>query len=931
MESIAIIGMACRFPAAPSIAAFWQLLSEGGNGIGLVPADRWDINAYFDEDPKAPGKTNSRFGGFIDNIAGFDADFFGISPREAIQMDPQQRILLELSHEALEDAGIPPSSLRGSDTAVYIGVISNDYQRHQGADNYTRIDVHSGGGAGFSMLANRLSYHFDFNGPSMAIDSACSSSLVAVYQACQALWTGQSELALAGGVNLILDPGYSIFYAKGGLLAPDGLCKAFAQSANGIGRSEGAGLVVLKRQSDALRDGDTIYAVIRGGAINHDGRSNGLTAPNRWAQEKVLRKAWQHADITGDQLEYVELHGTGTYIGDPIEANALGSELHKDGHRHKCVVGSVKTNIGHLEAAAGIAGLIKLALCIHHRFLVPSLWFDTPNPIINFAELPLTVNSHYRPWPGAEGPNHQFLSGISSFGLGGTNAHLVLQSAVPAPPPDEQLPDSPLLLVLSGKTETALRQQAAAMGDLLASDVDAAAVCMTALARRDFHAHRLSILGENRDNLRSELALYCQGVPSSRTFSGYYNSQKQLVQVILPDGSLPTPALLAKWLGQAPIGRRAWAECRALLLARGETGLPPLAMLAGCPLPMDSLTQSLWRFAAQYAMAVQLLAALPTAPSLVPEGFAQLAACCASGAISLADALTWLQRGLDSPAPPTSAYTVPCCCSVGHNPNLATLQWQPAHEQWLEHLRNQDGNKVIRVIVNIDAATFPLGGFHCLGQDENDYGYLFARLTLVCQLRFPALADRRFVRLPPYPWQRKSYWLPRPATLTLPKTEDMGATTVLADKTARVNSPFGYRLTGLAESDQRELLLTYLREVIGKALQLAPDSIAADQALNTMGIDSFTAVEIKNVIEHDTQITIPVVKFLDGFTIDNLVSWLVTELSAITASPSLPTEQTKPISQGAVNTSDDEVGAQVASMSMEQVNALLQQLAPGNH
>lgn len=934
MEPIAIIGLACRFPAAPSAAAFWQMLCEGANGIGPVPPTRWDIDAYFDEDPKAPGKTNSRYGGFIDNIDGFDADFFGISPREALQMDPQQRILLEVSHEALEDAGIPPSSLRGSDTAVYIGAISNDYQRLQGADSYTRVDVHSGGGAGFAMLANRLSYQFDLNGPSMAIDSACSSSLVAVYQACQALWTGQSGLALAGGVNLILDPGCSIFYTKGGLLAPDGRCKTFAADANGIGRGEGAGLVVLKPYGDARRDGDPIYALIKGGAVLHDGRGNGLTAPNRWGQEKVLRRAWQHADISGDQLEYVELHGTGTYIGDPIEANALGNQLAKTGLDRSCLVGSVKTNIGHLEAAAGIAGLIKLALSIYHRSLVPSLWFSNPNPVIDFTRLPIQVNTEHQPWPGSEDRDRPLLAGINSFGLGGTNAHLVLQSAPsPAPAAAEPLADSPLLLVLSANTAKALRCQATVFSDLLSREVDAAALCMTAMARKDLHPHRLNILGENRDELHHELTCFLQGRPGRRTLTGICKPSKQQFLLIMLPAAMPDPGRVGQWLAQAPIGRQAWADCRQLLLAGGKRGLPPLAQLAASPLPTDPLTQSLWCFAAQYAMAVQILAALPIVPTLVASGLAQLAACCVSGAISLADALAWLQRGLDHKAPPTSAYTSPCLCPSGRNPRLADLQWRSDHHQWQQQLIDQDDRKVTRLIVTIDAAPFPLPALPCLGQDKNDYGYFFSRLSLLCRLRFAAVADRRFIRLPAYPWQRQSYWLPPPTAAIPPLLGAMAAVTAnrIVDENVRPQGALNYRLCGLTEDDQHQLLRTYLAEAIGKALQLPPAGIDPDQPINTMGIDSLTAVEIKNSLARDAQVTIPITKFLDGFTLNDLVSWVFTQLNDAKIAPSsLSLEVSVPAGLTAAKSADD-INSKVSGMSMAEVEELLQQLGSGSH
>ncbi len=325
-EPIAIIGIGCRFPGAHGPQAFWQLLRAGVDAITEVPTERFDLHAFYDPDPAIPGKINTRWGGFLDQVDQFDPHFFGISPREALRMDPQQRLLLEVTWEALEDAGQAPERLTGSQTGVFIGISTNDYSRIQFSD-LSCIDAYAGTGNAMSIAANRISYLFDFRGPSIAIDTACSSSLVAVHLACCSLWNGESTLALAGGVNLILSPAITINFTKAGAMAPDGRCKAFDSRANGYVRSEGAGLVVLKPLSRALADGDPIYAVIRGSAVNQDGRSNGLMAPNPLAQEAVLREAYRRAAVSPGQVQYVEAHGTGTFLGDPIEAKALGTVL----------------------------------------------------------------------------------------------------------------------------------------------------------------------------------------------------------------------------------------------------------------------------------------------------------------------------------------------------------------------------------------------------------------------------------------------------------------------------------------------------------------------------------------------------------------------------------------------------------------------------
>ncbi len=389
------------------------------DGVGPIPASRWDADALRNLDIP-------RRGGFLESVDQFDADFFGISPREAVFVDPQHRLLLELAWEALEDGGQAPERWAGAPVGVFVGIATNDYAQLQamrgGASDGYRIT-----GCAASIAANRISHYFDFRGPSLAIDTACSSSLVAVHLACRSIWDGESDLAMAGGVNLILLPEVLASFKKAGFLSAEGRCKTFDSQADGYVRGEGAGMVVLKPLSRALADGDRIYAVIRGGAINQDGRSNGLTAPNRRAQEAVLRDAYARAGVSPGEVDFIEGHGTGTQLGDPIELAALGAVLAEGREAGtRCAVGSVKTNIGHLEAAAGIAGLIKTALALHHRAIPPTLHFSQPNPHVAFDTLPLRVQVDLEPLPEN---GRRAIAGVSSFGFGGTNAHLVLEEA----------------------------------------------------------------------------------------------------------------------------------------------------------------------------------------------------------------------------------------------------------------------------------------------------------------------------------------------------------------------------------------------------------------------------------------------------------------------------------------------------------------------
>lgn len=424
-EPIAIVGVACRFPGAPDWRGFWQLLREGVDATGTVPPDRWDAEAWYDPDPQAPGKINTRRGAFLDRVDQFDPLFFGISPREACEMDPQQRLMLELSWEALEDAGIPPRSLAGSKTGVFVGAIGHDYAELHRLAGAT-VTSHTGPGTNLAIISNRVSYLLGLRGPSLTVDTACSASLVSVHLACQSLRSGECAVALAGGVNMILAPGFTVDLTKFGGLSGDGRCKAFDARADGFARGEGGGVVVLKPLSRALADGDPIWCLIRGGAMNNDGSSNGLTAPSPQAQVEVLTDAYARTGVDPRRVHYVEAHGTGTRLGDPIEARSLAAVLcsGRDPER-PLIVGSAKTNIAHQEGAAGIAGLIKLALAIRHRQVPPSLHFETPNPDIPFDELRLRVQTALGPWPAP--PDEPALGAVSSFGWGGTNCHLILE------------------------------------------------------------------------------------------------------------------------------------------------------------------------------------------------------------------------------------------------------------------------------------------------------------------------------------------------------------------------------------------------------------------------------------------------------------------------------------------------------------------------
>ncbi|CAM01905.1 myxalamid-type polyketide synthase MxaF [Saccharopolyspora erythraea NRRL 2338] len=423
-DPVAVVGMSCRFPQADGLDAYWSLLSNGVDAVSDVPKGRWDTDALYDQDPSAPGKVSSRWGGFLDRIDGFDPQFFGISPREAAEMDPQQRLSLELAWEALDNAGIAPHSLRDSRTGVFFGAMWHDYAQFA-AGAVDRITQHTATGHDLSIIPARIAYFLGLRGPVMTLNTACSSALVAMHQARQSILLGESSVALVGGISLLVALDSMVAMSRFGAMAPDGRCKAFDSRANGYVRGEGGGVVVLKPLSRALADGNPVYCVLRGSAVNNDGFSNGLTAPSPAAQEQVLRDAYANAGVDPAQVDYVETHGTGTMLGDPIEAGALGAVLGAGRPADRSLIlGSVKTNIGHLEAAAGIAGFIKTALSLRHRSIPPSLHFEEPNPHIDFEASRLRVASSRTAWPEREGPA---LAGVSAFGFGGTNCHVVLE------------------------------------------------------------------------------------------------------------------------------------------------------------------------------------------------------------------------------------------------------------------------------------------------------------------------------------------------------------------------------------------------------------------------------------------------------------------------------------------------------------------------
>ncbi|WP_129674292.1 type I polyketide synthase [Candidatus Chloroploca sp. Khr17] len=637
-EAIALVGMGLRFPGGCTTPdAFWSLLSEGGDAVGPIPADRWDLEQYYDADPEAPGKMTTRHGAFLEGIDQFAPHFFAIAPREASQMDPQQRLLLQVAWEALEHAGQAPDRLDGSATGVFVGLSNSDYMRML-ANDPELLDVYLATGNSASIAAGRISYLLGLRGPSMAVDSACSSSLVAVHLAVRSLRSHECDLALAGGVNLILTPEINITFSKAGMLAPDGRCKTFDAAADGYVRGEGCAIVVLKRLSDALAAGDRVLAVIRGSAVNQDGRSSGLTAPNGPAQEAVIRAALADAGIAPSAVGYVEAHGTGTSLGDPIEVQALGSVFGAGRDpREELVIGSAKTNIGHLEAAAGVAGLIKAVLMLHHREFVPNLHFVTPSPHIRWDELPLRVPTMRQEWH-TEGRR---IAGVSSFGFSGTNAHVIIEEA-PAPiAKPTTAPERPLhLMTIAAKSERALHELARRYAAHLAMHPEQhlADVAFSANCGRAQLEHRLAIVAPDSATMRERLEAFVGGAAEGLAV-GHSPAGSAPEVVFLFTGHGSHYVGMGRSLDETqPVFRNALDRCDELL--RSEIDRPLRDILFGDGTLLDSMRYAQPAlFALQYALA-ELWQAWGVRPAVVAGHSAgEYVAAVVAGVLSLEDGL----------------------------------------------------------------------------------------------------------------------------------------------------------------------------------------------------------------------------------------------------------------------------------------------------
>ena len=936
-EPIAIIGIGCRFPGADGPAAFWRLLTDGVDAVTEVPASRWNADAW--------AHSSSRWGGFLDQVDRFDAQFFGISPREAMRMDPQQRLLMEVAWEALEDAGQVPDRLAGSRTGVFAGVSGAEYQ-HLQLSRPDLIDAYSGTGVSASIAANRLSYFFDFRGPSMVVDTACSSSLVAVHLACRSLRDGECSLALAAGVNVVLSPAGSVNFTKAGVMAADGRCKTFDAGADGWVRGEGAGVVVLKPLSQALADGDPIYAVIRGTAVNQDGRTNGLMAPSRSSQEEVLAEAYHRAGLSPGAVGYVEAQGLGTLLGDTIEAEALGSVL-AEGRTPEspCLVGSVKTNIGHLEAASGVAGLIKVALSLRNRAIPPTLHYTKPNPNIPFDELQLQVVKSLTPWPDTGG---RAVAGVSAFGFGGTNAHVVLAEAphVRVTDPADDADDNRVeLLPLSARSPEALAALAHRYELALEAGAPLGALCHTASVRRTHHDHRLAVVGSSRDEVSEALAAFRRGVAHPGLSLGRRRPGQRQGVVFLFSGEG------SHWCGMGrslyddePVFRDALATCdRALRpYLDGSTLTELLTDASDSRLDDDVDIIAAAVFATQVALAALWRSWGIEPAAVVGHGLGEVAAAHVAGAIGLDDAAqlvcartrairrtsdrtarAFLKDVLDTLSPATPRVPVYSTVTGGE---LTDQLLEPAH--WMANIASPVAlSTALRRLLELGSDTFleisphPVlvgavrdhvdsSGEVCtvvssIRSDEPARTTLIASLGALYGSGAAVAWDQvhrwggGLVAAPTYPWQRERFWLdddidrtpaPEQADSTPPRQV---AAAEPAQAPVRVPEVGFDLMVGRADlHDRRRLLESYLRDQAADKLGMTPSLLDIASPLHNLGVDSLMASELRTQIERDLGIVVPVVELLDGPTVSSLAGWLSDALSA--AGPAEPNPPAAP-------------------------------------
>jgi len=886
-DAIAIVGMGCRFPGANNPDRFWELLKQGKDAISNVPADRWQSDRFPDN------MAGLHQGGFLPDIDRFDAEFFGISHREAERMDPQQRLVLEVAWEALENAGVRSDRLAGSNTGVFLGLTFHDYVWQQFND-FAAIDAYAGTGNVHCIAANRLSYWLDLHGPSMAVDTSCSSSLVSVHLAAQNLRLGECDLAIAGGVNTILTPRINLAFSNAGMLAADGRCKTFDASANGYVRSEGCGIILLKRLADAVRDGDRVLAVLRSTVVNQDGRTNGLTAPNGKAQQAMIRKALERAGLQPHHLGYMEAHGTGTSLGDPIELGALKAVL-AEGRSpdDTCWIGSVKANIGHPESAAGIAGLIKTVLVLQHGEIPAQLHLQELNPLIDFQDTPFKIATSHQPWTTGE----RRRAGVSSFGFGGTNAHAILEEAPVSrvPKSDNSLNRPYHLLTLSARQATGLTELVNRYRTFLQeTDADIDDICYTANACRMPFKHRLAVVGQTIEEIRDRLSQYPQ---ASDIWTGEGQSSEAKISFLFPDRT--HPGMGRQLYKTSPMFRDAIDSCNEIF----QETLGDL---------LDSDTPSVW-FAIEYALAQLWQSWGIQSDRLMAEGTGEFVAACIAGVFSLEDGLKLLAQ-LDASPSEFASVASSISYSPARFPIVSTVTGEEVteaiatSEYWIQKHRQltQPVTAMSVEAASNETIVIEMGTYHSLspkpvgalakpaqsaygvrpspktpqerGHKKDDWQTLLESLAQLSVRgiaidwdTFYAPYSPRRVTLPNYPFQRQRCWL-----------EGETIATTLPDKSEKSKPEESESATWLRqieatkERDRQPLLVRLLQEEFARVLgRSSPDDIEPDRGFFEMGFDSLSISTLRARLERELNCSLSPTIGFNYPTIDALSGYLL--------------------------------------------------------